>query len=318
MAICCSQVRLENFGAKDLGRVQSPSGIPNDSTRGLISSSAATGPLIGVLPVNTADKLLSVLRLFTLQKTEWTVEEASRHMGISISTAYRYFRSLCKAGLLEPLNGSSYILGPAIVEYDRQIRINDPMIRVGKPVMQRLITHSGGLGIALLCRIYRNCVMCIHQEGTSVQDPVSYERGRLMPMFRGSASKVIFANLPSRSVKWFYDKFSREIAESGLGSEWLTVKANLRQIRKSGVLIARGEVDRSRVGISAPVFGSKKEVLGSISLVMLREQATSETIYSVSALVGAAARQIHAGMVNLSVDPTIIANSFYVEDEASE
>lgn len=263
--------------------------------------------------MNTADKLLSVLRLFTLQKSEWTVEEASKHMGISISTAYRYFRSLCKAGLLEPLNGSAYILGPAMVEYDRQIRISDPMIRIGKPVMQRLIAHSGGVGTSLLCRIYRNCVMCIHQEGESPGAPVSYERGRLMPMFRGSASKVIFANLPPRSVKWFMDKFSREIAESGLGADWPAVKKNLRQIRKAGVVVARGEVDHSRVGISAPVFGAKKDVLGSISLVILKSEATSETIYSISALVAAAARQIQAGLINVSADSQMDAAGIHFD-----
>lgn len=267
--------------------------------------------------VNTADKLLSVLRLFTLEKSEWTVEEASKNMGISISTAYRYFRSLCKAGLLEPLNGSAYILGPAFVEYDRQIRLNDPLIRVGKPVMQRLITHSGGIGIALLCRIYRNCVMCIHQEGEALDAPVSYERGRLMPMFRGSASKIIFANLPSRSIKWFVDKFSHEIEEGGLGSDWETVKTNLRQIRKAGVLVARGEVDSSRVGISAPVFGPNKDVLGSISLVILKSQATSETIYNVSALVEAAARQIHGGLVNATATNGTDATGIFFDDGAA-
>lgn len=252
--------------------------------------------------VNSADKLLSVLRLFTLEKSQWTVEEASKHMGISISTAYRYFRSLSKAGLLEPLNGSAYILGPAFVEYDRQIRLNDPLIRLGKPVMQKLITYSGGMGISLLCRIYRNRVMCIHQEGESSDAPISYERGRLMPMFRGSASKVIFASLPSRSIKWFVDRYSHEIEASGLGSDWLTVKRNLRQIRKEGALVAHGEVDPTRVGISAPVFGHKNDVLGSISLVIQKSEATSETIYSVSALVVGAARQIHAGLVSLSSD----------------
>jgi len=152
-----------------------------------------------------------------------------------------------------------------------------------------------------LCRMHRNYVMCIHQEGeSSRENPVSYERGRLMPMFRGSASKVIFANLPWASVRWFFGKFSRDIAEAGLGSEWLTVRANLRQIRKAGVLVSRAEVDRGRVGISAPVFGSKKNVVGSISLVISDTEATQETIYNISALVDAAGRQISAGLVNPS------------------
>ena len=251
--------------------------------------------------MNTSDRLLSILRLYTFQKPEWTVEEAAKETGMSLSTAYRYFRSLRKIGMLEPLNGSAYTLGPAIVELDRQIRISDPLIRLGKPVMRRLITHSGGIGVALLCRMHRNYVMCIHQEGEAfLQTPVSYERGRLMPMFRGSASKVIFANLSWGSVRWFFGEFSRDIAEAGLGADWLTVRDNLRRIRKAGVVVSRGEVDSGRVGISAPVFGPKKNVLGSISLVMMENDATPETIYNVSALVDAAGRQISAGLVKVS------------------
>jgi DNA-binding IclR family transcriptional regulator len=250
--------------------------------------------------LNTADKLLSLIRLYAVRKPEWTVEEAANELGISVSTSYRYFRSLCKIGMLEPLNGSSYGLGPAIVEFDRQIRMNDPMIRLGQPVMQRLISHSGGIGIAQLCRTHRDGVMCIHQEGEDIRTlPLSYERGRLMPMFRGSASKVVFANLPWASIRWFFHEFPHEIAAAGFGTAWLTVRDNLRKIRKARVVVAHGEVDPGRVGISAPVFGLKKKVVGSIGLVITEEQATPEMIYNISALVAAAARQISEGLENL-------------------
>ncbi len=247
--------------------------------------------------MNTADKLLSLIRLYAVKKPEWTVEEAANELGISVSTAYRYFRSLCKIGMLEPLNGSSYGLGPAIVEFDRQIRMNDPMIKLGKPVMQRLISHSGGIGIAQLCRTHRNGVMCIHQEGEDIRTlPLSYERGRLMPMFRGSASKVVFANLPWASLRSFFSESPREIAEAGLGNTWLTVRDNLRKIRKARVVVAHGEVDPGRVGISAPVFGMKKRVVGSVGLVITEDEATPEMVYNVSALVDAAGRQISEGL----------------------
>jgi DNA-binding IclR family transcriptional regulator len=241
--------------------------------------------------------------LYTPQKSEWTVEEAAEAIGVSVSTSYRYFRSLCKIGLLDSFSGSAYILGPAIIEFDRQIRVNDPMIKVGQPVMKRLNLRSGGMG-SLLCRIYRDCVMCIHQEGESLdRNPVSYERGRLMPMFRGAASKVIFANLPSRTLRSIFEKSSREIAEAGLGNDWETVSMNLRRIRKGGVLVARGEVDRGRVGIAAPVFGRGRDVFGSICMVMTQEEATPETIANASALIEAASREIQVGLSKLSVGP---------------
>ena len=48
--------------------------------------------------MNTASRLLAVLNIFTVEKYEWTVEDAAREIGVSVSTAYRYFRELCKAG----------------------------------------------------------------------------------------------------------------------------------------------------------------------------------------------------------------------------
>ena len=88
--------------------------------------------------LNSADRLLAILQLFTAERCEWTVPSAAHKSGVSVPTAYRYFRSLCKCGLLDPFADGLYVLGPAIIEYDRQIRMVDPLIKIGKPIMQRL------------------------------------------------------------------------------------------------------------------------------------------------------------------------------------
>jgi len=252
--------------------------------------------------VTTANRLLRVLGLFTTQEPEWTVEEAAKEMGIPVSTAYRYFRELSKAGFLEPFSSGRYSLGPAMIENDRKIRLTDPLIKVGRPAMQRLISRSAGVGVALLCRIYRNCVMCVHQEPEAVPDnTTSYERGRPMPMFRGASSKVIFANLPSRTAKWFFQKHAEEIAAAQLGSDWETVRANLRRIRRTGLHITRGEVDAGRVGIAAPVFSRDRTVIGSITMAIPENEATPQFVANLSALVQAAAREINEGLQFLSL-----------------
>lgn len=251
--------------------------------------------------MNTANRVLAVLNLFTVEKPEWTVEESAKEIGVSLSTAYRYFRDLSQVGLLDPSPSGKYVLGPAVIENDRKIRLTDPLIKVGRPAMQRLIARSGSAGVALLCRIYRNRVMCVHQEARVLpENTVGYERGRPMPMFRGASSKVIFANLPSRTARWFFDKYSDEIAAGGMGSDWETIKLNLRRIRRSGIHITRGEVDRGRVGIAAPVFGPDGNVIGSITMAIPDCEATPQFIANISALVQAAAREIDAGLQFLS------------------
>lgn len=256
--------------------------------------------------MNTADRLLAILNLFTVEKPERTVEEAAKEIGVSISTAYRYFRDLSKVGLLDSFPGGKYILGPAVIENDRKIRLTDPLIKVGRPAMQRLVARSGSTGVALLCRVYRNCVMCVHQEAAVLpEDTVGYERGRPMPMFRGASSKVIFANLPSRTARWFFNKYPEEIAAAGLGSDWETIKVNLRRIRRAGLHITRGEVDEGRVGIAAPVFGRGGIVIGSIAMSIPESEATPQFIANMSALVQAAAREIDAGLQLLSSAETV-------------
>ena len=251
--------------------------------------------------MNTANRLLAVLNLFTVEKPEWTVEEAAKQMGVPVSTVYRYFRELSRAGFLDPFSGGKYILGPAVIENDRTIRLTDPLIKVGRPALERLIARSGSVGVALLCRIYRNCVMCVHQEPAALpENTISYERGRPMPMFRGASSKVIFANLSSRTAHWFFEKYPAEIAAAGLGSDWETIKVNLRRIRKAGLHITRGEVDEARIGIAAPVFGRDRVVIGSVAMAISEGEATPQFIANISALVQATAREIDAGLQFLS------------------
>lgn len=251
--------------------------------------------------MNTATRLLKILALFTAEKPVWTVEEATKELAVSISTAYRYFRELAEAGLLDAFSAGKYVLGPAMIEGDRNIRRTDPLIQAGRSAMQHLVARSGGMGVAILCRIYRKGVMCVHQEPAVVPEGgISFERGRPMPMLRGASSKVIFANLPPRSARWFFENNRAEICEAGFGSDWDTVRANLRRIRKAGVHITHGEVDRGRVGIAAPVFRPDGNVLGSVAIAIFEREATPESVANLSALVQAAAREIDAGLLVLS------------------
>ncbi len=99
--------------------------------------------------MNTSDKLLSALALFTLAKPEWTVEDASRRLGLAVSTTYRYFRSLNEAGLTVAFAAGRYVLGPAIIALDRQARLLDPLIRTAAPVMRRLDEWDPAEGLRL-------------------------------------------------------------------------------------------------------------------------------------------------------------------------
>lgn len=242
----------------------------------------------------TSDRLLSVLGLFTVENPEWTVEDAAGALGLAVSTAYRYFRSLSKAGLIVAFAAGRYVLGPAIIQYDRQIRLRDPLTTAAQPVMKRLTESIPGHTVILLCRLFRNQVICVHQETADKPElAVSYERGRAMPLFRGASSKIILAHMPVRTMKGLYGEHAAKFASAALGKNWDEAKERMRALRTAGFAITQGEVDSGMCGIAVPLFEPAGAVVGSLSTVIPVRLLTPKLLADAPKLLQEAARQIH-------------------------
>ena len=262
------------------------------------------GPKVKHSGESSGDRLLSVLGLFTVEQPRWTVDDAARQLGVSGPTAYRYFKRLTGAGLISPVSGASYTLGPAIIQMDRQIQISDPMLRAARDVMRDLIPRAGDGSALLLCRLFHDRVMCVHQVlGRGPQAPVSYERGRLMPLFRGATAKIILAYLPPRSLKPMFEQNAAEIADAGFGKNWDEFKSQLAALRSAGVAVSHSEVDPGRVGVGAPLFDRDRNVLGSLSFALPVARADGALIARLTPLLISGAREIERLMNHETASP---------------
>ncbi|CAL8972327.1 HTH-type transcriptional regulator KipR [Rhodoplanes serenus] len=217
--------------------------------------------------MNGPARILAVLQLFEGGPSVWTVEEIGRALDLSTSTAYRSVRALVSAGMLEPVAGAGYALGPAFIRYDRLLRQSDPLILVADPVMRELRDAIAGRGTLVLCRRFRDCVMCVHEvRGPPPYGETTYERGVAMPMFVGASSKAILASLPDRLLKSAYLENEAAIRASGPKS-WAEFKEHLREIKRLGYALTDSEVAPGRIGLAAPIFRGDQVVAG-ISLVV--------------------------------------------------
>ena len=140
--------------------------------------------------IRPRNRILHVLQLFETRAV-WTVEEIAAEMAMSKSSSYRDVQEMVQAGFLAPVVGGGYVLGPAFIQYDRLVRASDPLIRLGAPIMRRLLEATTQRAVAVLSRRYREQVMCVHQELGSAPHPITvYERGVAMPMFSGGATWI--------------------------------------------------------------------------------------------------------------------------------
>jgi DNA-binding IclR family transcriptional regulator len=234
--------------------------------------------------MSSSDRLLEVFSLFTIEEPEWSVEAAAERLGLATSTTYRFFRSLSSAGLISAFTPGKYVLGPAIVELDRQARLLDPLMKVAQPIMRQVVEELDLPGVMLLCRLFRNQVMCIHQE--YVDRPlstVSYERGRPLPLYRGAASKAILAFLPARFVRSFHETHRDEMVAAGFAPEWGQVKVALRRLRVGRVCVTAGELDVGMTGVATPLRDLDGTVNASLSFVLPDSERTAERVDEIAA-----------------------------------
>ncbi len=215
---------------------------------------------------NSLSKMISVLDLIEASSAGLTLEEMLEAMQLSRSTLYRYIRVLSEAGLIVSLPNFGYTLGPRVAELDLKMRTQDPLIAASIPVMTELARTVPG--VVLLCRKYRDKVLCVHQEGSSPSFRSGYERGQDRPLFRGSASRIILAYTEARAIARLYAERSEEFAEANLGKSLEEVKAELARIRHVGYDSTTAQITAGVTGIAAPVFDSKGTIAGSLSVTL--------------------------------------------------
>lgn len=213
---------------------------------------------------NSLARLLGLLDLFTPAAAVWSTDALIRSHGMSRSTGYRYIKALNDAGLLAAVSNGYYILGPRIIELDRQIRQCDPLYIASGPVMKDLVAATGHS--ALLCTLFSGSVLCSREELTQDSPPNIFTRGQRRPLFRGAASKIILPYLRPHQLRSLYAKHAKTIATSGLGSDWASFRSTLAAIRRDGYIMTVGEFNEGVIGISAPILNRSGQILGSIGI----------------------------------------------------
>ena len=215
-------------------------------------------------------RMLGLLDLFTPSASVRPVTELVSYLGTSRSTSYRYIKALHEAGLIEAVANGRYVLGPRIVEFDRQIRMSDPLYKAGAQVMRPLVDKTGHS--ALLCALYSDTVMCIRDELADGSPPNLFSRGQRRPLFSGAASKIILPYVPPHRLRSIFQHHQRAIALAGLGTDWQGFRDKLAAIRKDGFIMTHGEFNPHVFGISAPVLNAEGLVVGSIGIAGAEER----------------------------------------------
>ena len=203
-----------------------------------------------------------LLGVFGLSRPYLTVTDVAELLKVSDATAYRYLGELCQIGLLaKHVNG--YSLGPKIIELEYIIRQFDPVLGKEEETF-RTLARSSGCHV-LFCNYYGDTIVNVHHEKTEQPLPLTFTKGRSMPLFRGSQARILLAYMERRRLKKLFDSHCEDDDVRRIGLDWKAFNSEMRKVRSEGYYISREELDQTVTGIAVPVF-EEQRILGSLVL----------------------------------------------------
>jgi DNA-binding IclR family transcriptional regulator len=243
---------------------------------------------------NSLERMLQVVDVIEASDRPVMPDDLMARLELTRSTLYRYLRILSEAGLITSFPGVGFALGPRIAELDYRMRNLDPLIIASRPVMSELVAVIPG--IALLCRRYRDMVLCVHQERGATTLVSTYERGLARPLFRGAASRIILAYLPPRVIERLHQQ------DKANGVSLAALRPELKEMRRRGWDLTESQVTRGVTGIAAPVFDSRGRILGSLSLTIPRTKIPAAEAARIAERVMFCARIVSTSQVQVTAD----------------
>ena len=217
---------------------------------------------------STADKALTILEMFTESRLSLTAIEVSEELSVGRSSAYRYLQSLVSRGFLEEAPGGGFRLGLRVLEIARLARHGYGLSEVALPRMRKLSERFHQT--VLLTRRAGTTVVCLEREvwpGQLLR--ISYERGSQLPLTAGASALVLLAWLPETEVRSLVASAPLPRFTQNTLTDVEELLGRLRQIRSDGYSITHAEVDPDALGLAAPIFNSRDEVIAGLSVVSL-------------------------------------------------
>lgn len=219
-------------------------------------------------------KAANVLDILKSENRELTIAEISEFLNIPPSTAHRILSTLIAVGYVSKDERTHlYGLGPALIPLGIKASSKLDPQAVGKTVLEKLsdvtmedsyfIIKSGDKGLMLSKAEGKHSLKIVENFGIEID------------LHKGAIRKTILAFQSDDYINYYLKKDLSDYLDSPVDKE--TLRQDLMHIRNNKISVSDSEYIDSVIGIGAPVFNYKDQLVGAIGVVIPKERITEES-----------------------------------------
>lgn len=208
---------------------------------------------------------LKILEAYTSKKQSWGVRELGRELDINAATTYRLISALASRGYLEQnAETQKYHLGPKVVQLAANYSMQNSLIEIGLRVFakyEQQFPYNFYIGVMSNDEVI---YVAVHESRGPLK--IMTEPGQSVSIYASALGKLLLANESDEFIKTMIaGKPVKKITPLTVADERELMR-QIRQIRKLGYAINRGEIYAEIASVATAVRGLDGSVIAGVSL----------------------------------------------------
>jgi IclR family transcriptional regulator, KDG regulon repressor len=215
--------------------------------------------------LQSLERGIDLLFLFSVEKPVLSLEDISRGLDLSASTAYRLAATLCKKSVLvRSPSGKGYELNAGLLRLLAVVRAHIDIGALALPSLEVLARASGET--SQLCLLQGNEAVCAEAVGSSNAIRFMPEKGRGVPLHTSALGRAVFAFLPESFLAKYLRKPGLHAMTPYTVTDPRKFRGILQQIRTQGWAVSFQQNLLGARGVAAPIFDHQGKVIASLGI----------------------------------------------------
>lgn len=241
--------------------------------------------------VPAAEHTLRVLSLLAQSRGPVAAAQIAAQLELPRSSVYHLLTVMVDQGfVLHYPEARRYGLGPSAFELGGGFARQQPLARLGRPLVEALVDRVGESGhLAVLSG--RDVLYLVEERAPRRPSLVSDEGVRL-PAHLTATGRAMLAALPPAQLRALYPDASAFTSRDGEEWTYRRLKSVLEQVRHDGVAFEHGEVTAEFASVGAVVLDSSNWPAAAIALTYREADETPDRVAEWSGHVLATAAEL--------------------------
>jgi IclR family acetate operon transcriptional repressor len=216
------------------------------------------------MTLSTVERAVKVLQHVVFGERVIGTSETAKLLDTSRSSAHRLLKTLGTLGLLKKDEATSkFGAGPELYRLAAALFASNDLLQAARPLMNELAGETGEA--VFLCLRSGDYVIFVDRVSSRHELQYVVPLGETVHIHAGASGQSILAWLPHNEIERIIGNdlacyTARTITDP------TTLRENLQSVRTQGYAVTYGQRVEGGVGFGAPIFDSRKRVIGSLLL----------------------------------------------------